>query len=160
MTRFVCHFCGTQHADAPRQRRSAPTTASTSSGRDSGGRRWRSWRPAGGLGSLDGDVLGIGLNPSMPIPQRALFATTDAGNVLWDCLAVVTPRPSTRCVRGGVTAIAISHPHFYTAMVEWSDALGGVPIYLHEADRGWVQARRRRSSTGPATASSSPTTPR
>ena len=41
--------------------------------------------------------------------------------------------------RGGVTAIAISHPHFYTAMVEWSDALGGVPIYLHEADREWVQ---------------------
>ena len=28
-----------------------------------------------------------------------------------------------RCASaGGVTAIAISHPHFYTAMVEWSDA--------------------------------------
>ena len=24
-------------------------------------------------------------------------------------------------------------------MVEWSDALGGVPVLLHEADRDWVQ---------------------
>ena len=35
--------------------------------------------------------------------------------------------------------MAISHPHFYTSMVEWSEALGGVPILLHEADRAWVQ---------------------
>ena len=39
---------------------------------------------------------------------------------------------------GGVTAIAISHPHYYTTMVEWSRALGGVPIHLHLADRQWV----------------------
>jgi glyoxylase-like metal-dependent hydrolase (beta-lactamase superfamily II) len=35
-------------------------------------------------------------------------------------------------------AIAISHPHYYTTMVEWSRALGGVPIHLHAADRRWV----------------------
>jgi glyoxylase-like metal-dependent hydrolase (beta-lactamase superfamily II) len=34
--------------------------------------------------------------------------------------------------------IAISHPHFFTTMVEWSDAFGNVPIYVHQADRGWV----------------------
>jgi hypothetical protein len=40
---------------------------------------------------------------------------------------------------GGLSAIAISHPHYYTSMVEWSHAFGGIPIYLHEADRKWVQ---------------------
>ena len=40
--------------------------------------------------------------------------------------------------RGEVRAIAISHPHYYTGMVEWSRALGGVPILLHEADREWI----------------------
>ena len=35
-------------------------------------------------------------------------------------------------------AIAISHPHYYSGMVEWSRALGGVPILLHEADREWI----------------------
>jgi len=39
---------------------------------------------------------------------------------------------------GGVKAIAISHPHYYTTMVEWSRALGGVPIHVHAADRQWV----------------------
>jgi hypothetical protein len=39
---------------------------------------------------------------------------------------------------GGITAIAISHPHFYTGMVEWSRAFGGVPIHLHGADRAWI----------------------
>jgi glyoxylase-like metal-dependent hydrolase (beta-lactamase superfamily II) len=45
--------------------------------------------------------------------------------------------------RGPVHAIAISHPHFYSGMVEWSRALGrlqgtSVPILLHEADRQWI----------------------
>ena len=35
--------------------------------------------------------------------------------------------------------MAVSHPHYYTSMVEWSHAFGGIPIYLHEADRRWVQ---------------------
>jgi hypothetical protein len=39
---------------------------------------------------------------------------------------------------GGVSAIAISHPHYYSTMVEWSDAFGNVPMFLHEADRQWV----------------------
>ena len=46
-----------------------------------------------------------------------------------------------RAVRelGGISAIAISHPHYFSAMVEWSRAFDGAPIYLHEADRHWVQ---------------------
>ena len=40
---------------------------------------------------------------------------------------------------GGLKAIAISHPHFYTTMVEWSQAFGRVPIHLHADDRQWIQ---------------------
>ena len=39
---------------------------------------------------------------------------------------------------GGLAGIAISHPHYYTTMVEWSRAFGGVPIWLHEDEREWV----------------------
>lgn len=59
---------------------------------------------------------------------------------MWECLSHVTDAALSRLAElGGVEAIAISHPHFYTAVVDWSDALGGVPIYLHAADRQWVQ---------------------
>ena len=40
--------------------------------------------------------------------------------------------------RGGIRAIAISHPHFYSSMVEWSQAFGDAPIYLHNSDAPWV----------------------
>ena len=36
---------------------------------------------------------------------------------------------------GGITEIAISHPHYYTSMVEWSRAFGDAPIHIHEAER-------------------------
>jgi hypothetical protein len=39
---------------------------------------------------------------------------------------------------GSLRAIAISHPHFYTTMVEWSRAFGGIPIHLHADDRRWI----------------------
>jgi glyoxylase-like metal-dependent hydrolase (beta-lactamase superfamily II) len=39
---------------------------------------------------------------------------------------------------GVPSAIAISHPHYYTCMVEWSRVFGDVPIYLHAADAEWV----------------------
>ena len=35
---------------------------------------------------------------------------------------------------GGLAAIAISHPHYYTTMVEWSRAFD-CPVHLHAADR-------------------------
>src|SRR5437899_2453098 len=41
--------------------------------------------------------------------------------------------------RGGISGIAMSHPHFYGAMVEWSRAFGGAPIHIPAADRSWVQ---------------------
>ena len=39
---------------------------------------------------------------------------------------------------GSLKAVAISHPHFYTTMVEWSRAFGGIPIHLHADDHRWI----------------------
>ncbi len=38
---------------------------------------------------------------------------------------------------GGLHAIAISHPHYYTRMGDWARAFGA-PIHLHAADRDWI----------------------
>jgi hypothetical protein len=64
---------------------------------------------------------------------------TPNGNVLWDCLSLLDPAVVEMVnALGGLTAIAISHPHYYASMVEWSRAFGDLPIYLHAADRRWV----------------------
>lgn len=92
----------------------------------------------------DASLLGIGVE-DFAIPQRALLLPTDSGNILWECVSLVTDAAVDALrARGGVDVIAISHPHFYSSMVEWSEALGDVPILLHGADRSWVQRMSRR----------------
>jgi glyoxylase-like metal-dependent hydrolase (beta-lactamase superfamily II) len=86
-------------------------------------------------------VAMLGLSPGFAINQRAFLIPQPSGdNIMWECVSLVTQDAVTEiAARGGVSAIAISHPHFYSAMVPWSAALGNVPIYLHEDDRRWVQ---------------------
>lgn len=68
-----------------------------------------------------------------------MFLRSSSGNVLWDCLPLLDPAV-VECLKalGGLSAITISHPPYYSGMVEWSRVFGGVPIYLHAADRQWV----------------------
>jgi hypothetical protein len=88
----------------------------------------------------DDGLLGIGVDGGFAIGQRALWLSTDAGRILWDCVSLVTDEAlDVLRRRGGVDLIVISHPHFYASMAQWSDALGGVPILLHHADREWIQ---------------------
>jgi hypothetical protein len=84
-------------------------------------------------------LVTIETTPAFGIGQRAILARTPSGNVLWDCIALIDGATIDLLQGlGGVEAIAISHPHYYTTMLEWSRALGGVPIHLHAADRQWV----------------------
>jgi hypothetical protein len=86
----------------------------------------------------DAGILGIGCEPGFAIGQRALLVRSDAGNVLWDCITLLDDEIRRRVdAEGGLQAIAISHPHYYSAMVEWAHAFA-CPIYLHEAERKWV----------------------
>jgi hypothetical protein len=85
-------------------------------------------------------LTSIGTVPNFAIGQRALLVQTAAGNVLWDCQSYLDAETIASVqALGGVNAIAISHPHFYGACMEWSAAFGGAPVYIHEADAPWVQ---------------------
>jgi glyoxylase-like metal-dependent hydrolase (beta-lactamase superfamily II) len=78
--------------------------------------------------------------PSFGIGQRALLVRTNSGNILWDCVTYLdNDTVSAINDLGGMDHIAVSHPHFYSAIVEWSEAFGGVPIYLHQLNKEWVQ---------------------
>jgi glyoxylase-like metal-dependent hydrolase (beta-lactamase superfamily II) len=86
----------------------------------------------------DHGILGIGCKPAFAIGQRALLVKSAAGNVLWDCAAYLDDEIVARIsAEGGLAAIAVSHPHFYTTMVEWAHAFA-CPVLIHESDRKWV----------------------
>jgi glyoxylase-like metal-dependent hydrolase (beta-lactamase superfamily II) len=143
MEAFICTTCGTQYPPSD-----DPPTACTICQE---ARQWvnplgQSWTTLDALarthhnafGQEEPGLLGIGTEPSFALGQRALLLRLAGGNVLWDCISFLDPA-TIEIVRalGGLSAIAISHPHYYTAMVEWSRAFTA-PILLHEADRQWV----------------------
>ncbi len=87
----------------------------------------------------ESQLYSIHTQPQFAIGQRAFLIRTHQGNLLWDCVALLDDS-TVQAIQdlGGIAAIAISHPHYYTTMVEWSVAFGNAPIYLHAADRRWV----------------------
>lgn len=87
-------------------------------------------------------LWGIHTEPKFGIGQRALLLQARNGGILWDCVSLVDSS-TVELVKalGGLAAVAVSHPHYYASMVDFSRAFGGVPIYLHEDDRQWVQYR-------------------
>src|ERR1700757_1389720 len=66
-----------------------------------------------------GRLLGLCTVPEFAIGQRALFLRTPSFNVLWDCISLIDVA-TVEIIKalGGIHAIAISHPHYYSSMVE------------------------------------------
>src|SRR5262245_55707870 len=94
MSHPICETCGTQYAAS-----SAPPAhcALCEDDRQFVGWKGQAWTTHEALGSRhtlrledDGGLLGIGLSPAFAINQRALLLPTDAGNILWECVSLVT----------------------------------------------------------------------
>ncbi len=144
MQSYICTTCGVGYAetDAPRD-----TCLICLDDRQYVNARGQSWttleelQAAHGneLRDLEPGLLGLGSRPQIAIGQRALVITRPTGGVMWDCTPLITEAALDALrAKGGVAAMAISHPHFYATMVDWSRALGGVPVWLHEDNRDWV----------------------
>ena len=143
MSLFICTACGTQYpesAQAPahcvlceEERQYVPPRGQT----------WTTFEALksshmNAVHAHEPGVIGIGATPHFAIGQRAILVETPGGNVLWDCIAPLDDATVAMIAgRGGLKAIGISHPHFYTTMVEWARAFD-CPIHLHAADRDWV----------------------
>ena len=143
MTPFICATCGTQHAPSADLPVSCAICEDPRQWVPAAGQQWTTMnalarRHAIGWREVTADMLGLGMFPDFAIAQRALLVRTPAGNVLWDCVALLDPA-TIAIVKalGGIAAIAISHPHYYATMVEWAQAFD-CPVLLHGADRRWV----------------------
>ena len=144
MAAFICNACGTQHSPSEAPPRTCLICTDERQFVPASGQSWTALEGlrkshANKFRKLAAGLTIIETTPVFGIGQRAFLAQTPAGNVLWDCIALIDDATIELLNGlGGVAAIAISHPHYYTTMVEWSRALGGVPIHLHADDRQWV----------------------
>ena len=144
MPAFLCTACGTQYPPSDAPPATCPICTEERQFVPASGQSWTTLEAlrkthSNKIRRLAAGLTTIETTPPFGIGQRAILARTPAGNVLWDLIALVDPATVDLLQGlGGVKAMAISHPHYYTTMAEWSRALGGVPIYLHAADREWV----------------------
>jgi hypothetical protein len=144
MTHFICVTCGTQFA----------ATATEPDGclicqdeRQYVGPDGPTWTTLDAYRNTHKNLLAeeepglhsIHPRPKAGIGQRAFLVRTPEGNLLWDCVPPLD-HATVAAIRqlGGLAGIAVSHPHYYSTMVDWSIAFGRVPVYLHRLDARWV----------------------
>ena len=144
MPNFICVQCGVQYAESDTPPQSCPICEDERQYVNWQGQQWTTLEELRAIHTnqikLEGpQVYGIGSHPGIAIGQRALLLQTPGGNILWDCITLLDD-DTIEVVKslGGISAIAISHPHFYSTNIEWSRAFGNAPVYIHAKDRQWV----------------------
>ena len=145
MERYICVTCGTQFSESADAPDSCPICEDPRQYVPPTGQRWTTLTELAADHENEirpeGELTGIGTSPSFAIGQRALLVPFGDSNLLWDCITLIDEATATEVERrGGLAAIAISHPHYYSGMVEWAHRFD-CPIHLHAADAEWVMRR-------------------
>src|SRR3978361_1974204 len=144
MPAWICRTCGVQHADTDEPDSSCAICCDERQYVGRHGQRWTTMPElvadhAPDVRPEETALLGLGLDPPVAIGQRALLVRTPAGNVLWDCIPVLHDEVREQIeALGGISAICMSHPHFYGSYVEFADAFDA-RVLLPRADAHWIR---------------------
>jgi Metallo-beta-lactamase superfamily len=93
---------------------------------------------------VEENLYAIKTEPQVGIGQNAYLLKTEYGNVLWDCITFLDDETKLFIDDlGGLKGIFLSHPHYYSSIVEWADAFD-CPIYIHSSDSEWVARKSDR----------------
>jgi hypothetical protein len=139
MEAFICVTCGTQFAPSANEPSECPICLDERQYVGLNGQQWTTMAELAGehrnrIEQVEPGLHGIGTEPPFAIGQRALHVD----GLLWDCITLLDdPTAAAVGELGGIDTIAISHPHYYSAMVEWAERFDA-RILLHEEDRQWV----------------------
>jgi glyoxylase-like metal-dependent hydrolase (beta-lactamase superfamily II) len=144
MNPFVCVTCGAHFPDASNPPASCPICDDERQYIGPGGQTWTTLDAlkqdhTNRIDAVEPGLTGIISEPKVAIGQQAHLIQTPAGNLLWNCISLVDDATVEALTQlGGVAAIAVSHPHFFTGVAAWSHAFGDIPVHLHADDRQWV----------------------
>lgn len=144
MPHYICVTCGCQYAASDREPESCKICDDERQYVGFDGQRWTTLEELrvthrNRTETMEPGLTRIGTDPGFAIGQHMFLVQAPGGNVLWDCITLIDDA-SVEALRelGSVSAIALSHPHYYSSIVEWSRAFDSAPIYIHTADRQWV----------------------
>ncbi|WP_433747409.1 MBL fold metallo-hydrolase [Falsibacillus pallidus] len=144
MQRYICKTCGVQYGESTEvpvhcliceeERQYVAPTGQTWTTLDE--MKKESFRNE--INLEEAGLYSVKTVPEFAIGQTAYLVQNDGFNLLWDCITFLDEKTINEINRlGGVDAIALSHPHYYSTQVEWAETFDA-PIYIHEDDREWV----------------------
>jgi hypothetical protein len=145
MTNYICVTCGNQFAPSEQPPDRCPICDEERQYVNPAGQTWTTLavlqqQHHNVLRQLEPGLWQITTEPKFGIGQRTLLAQTPNGNVLWDCISLIDEATITAIrALGGISSLAISHPHMFGSMVEWSHAFDHAPIYLQAEYKDWTQ---------------------
>jgi hypothetical protein len=142
MTWWICRTCAVEHSERPEV---CAICADERQWTPADGQAWTTLPELVAEGhdvtvtELEPDLFALSAHPGVGIGQESKIVRTPAGMLLWDPIGYLDD-DAVRQVRalGEVVAVVASHPHMFGVQVEWSRALGDVPVLVAEADAGWV----------------------
>lgn len=137
---FICQTCGTQYPASDAAPAHCPICEDERQYVGWNGQQWKTLTDLrqthrNRIFEQEPGLYGIGTEPRFAIGQRALLLQHPEGNILWDCVSLVDDDTVAAVnALGGINKIVVSHPHFYSSMIEWAQAFGA-RVLLSAADR-------------------------
>ena len=144
MTTYICVTCGTQYSESATPPSHCPICEDERQYVNLDGQTWTTMEELrqdyhNVLKPLEPGLTEIRTEPQFGIGQRALLVQTPAGNVLWDCVSLIDDETVAAIeALGGISYLAMSHPHMHGSLIQWSHAFGNAPIRLHTSIEKWV----------------------
>lgn len=145
MNAYICTTCGVQYSE----REEAPETCMICEDErqyvNAEGQEWTTLEKLqedpnyhNVIQKEEENLYSIRTEDSFGIGQTAYLVQEEGFNILWDCLSLLDEATIEEIKElGGIDAIALSHPHYYSTQVEWAETFQA-PIYIHENDQKWV----------------------
>ncbi|MCF8245541.1 MAG: hypothetical protein K9J46_10330 [Saprospiraceae bacterium] len=87
---------------------------------------------------LKANLFELVVDPVFAIGQRAILVVSQSGNILWDCIPLLDKKTVAFInEKGGLQAITISHPHYYSNMKDWAETFD-CPIFLPNSEQDFI----------------------
>ncbi|MEN2769045.1 MBL fold metallo-hydrolase [Ornithinibacillus xuwenensis] len=145
MKHYICKTCGIQYNGSPKEPEKCVICTEERQYVHPSGQSWITLEEMVQNHNYQNEIImdekglySIHTRPSFGIGQTAYLVQNGGFNILWDCLTYLDEETIQAIEElGGIDAIALSHPHYYTTQVEWAEAFNAL-IYIHEDDQEWV----------------------
>ncbi|MEL3971692.1 MBL fold metallo-hydrolase [Rossellomorea oryzaecorticis] len=145
MKKYICTTCGVQYSKSKSEPEHCPICEEERQYVNPDGQSWSTHDELMESGNYKNIIIkeeqglySITTTPKVGIGQTAYLVISEGFNVLWDCITYLDDE-TIAFIRslGGIHAIALSHPHYYSRQADWAETFDA-PIYIHRGDHEWI----------------------